>query len=189
MSSKVGICNLALARLGGARITSLTDNTVEAKLCNLMYDELADEVMVEGPWASTIARAELAQTTTTPVFGYSNQFQLPVSPFCLRVLDINENVPGCYDFSIEGDKLLMDTNAVSIRYIGRITDTQSYGPLLQKAIVSRLSAELAYPLTGQAAVADRLHERYMQDVASGLSADGQQGSPEQTVSTTLIRNR
>lgn len=154
-----------------------------------MFDDLADEVMVEGPWATTITRAALAQTTNDPVFGFDEEYQLPTDPFCLRVLEINEDNAGDYDFRIEGDKLLIDVDAVSIKYIGRITDTQSYGPMLQRAIVSRLAAELSYPLTGQAPVTERLYERYMRDVQNGLSMDGQQGSPEQTVSNDLNRVR
>ena len=36
MTSKVQICNMALSRLGASTITSLTDNTTEANLCNTL---------------------------------------------------------------------------------------------------------------------------------------------------------
>lgn len=174
-----------MARINGSRITSLSDNTNEAKLCNLIYDDLADEVMAEGPWSSTINRASLAVTSNTPAFGYDYEFQLPVSPKCLRVLHINEDVPGSYDHRIEGDKLLANVSTMKIKYIGRITDTASYDIMLKRAIVSRIAAELAYPLTANASLAQKLFEQYRFDVANGLSADGQQGTTEIVSSNDL----
>ena len=185
MASKVQICNLALARLGAARITSLTDNTAEAKLCTLMYDDLAEEVMVEGAWSSTINRASLNQTTNTPSYGYDYEFQLPTNPFCLRVLAVDEDIPGDNSYRIEGDKLLYNSSTVKIKYIGRVDDTQSYDPMLKRAIVSRLAAELAYPITGTAQVAQQMLDLYLRHVAEGLSVDGQQGSGEETSSPDL----
>lgn len=189
MASKVEICNLALARVGANRITSLTDNLEEARLCNLMYPTIADEVMAEGPWSRTLARASLAATSNTPTYGYDNEFQLPTVPVLLRVLSINESIPGNVDYRIEGDKLLTDESTIKIRYIGRIEDPASYGPYLTKAIVSRLAAELAYTLTANAAAAERLMERYRIDVAEGLALDGQQGKADTWTSDTFLEIR
>lgn len=185
MASKVQICNMALARLGASRITALTDNTAEAKLCNLLYTDIADLVMVEGSWASTIKRASLNLTSNTPSFGYTSEFQLPTDPFCLKVLSVNDITPGDEDYRIEGDKLLANISTMKIRYIGRITDTQSYGPFLTQAVITRLTAELAYPITGQASVAERWFQQYELDVRKGLAQDGQQGSNEYVYSTDL----
>lgn len=189
MASKVQICNIALARLGASRITSLTDNTAEAKLCNLLFNDIADLVMVEGSWSTTIRRASLNLTSNTPAFGYTSEFQLPTNPFCLKLLSINDVTPGDEDYRIEGDKLLANITSMKVRYIARITDTQSYGPFLTQAIISRLTAELAYSITGQANAAERWMQQYELDVRKGLANDGQQGSNEQTVSPDLLNVR
>lgn len=189
MASKVEICNLALTRVGATRITSLTDNLEEARICNLLYQTVSDEVMMEGPWSTTISRVALAQTSNTPAFGYDNEFQLPTVPVFLKALSINESVPGNIDYRIEGDKLLTDEGTIKLRYIGRIDDTQSYGPYLTRAIVSRLSAELAYTLTGNATLAQSLFDRYQQDVVSGLAMDGQQGKYDTYSSDAFIEIR
>ena len=107
MASKVQICNVALSRLGASTITSLTDGTTEAKLCNTFFDEIADRAMVQGSWTTLIKRADLARTTATPIFGFTNEFQLPVDPKSLKVLNINEGIvnedrTGRTDYRIEG---------------------------------------------------------------------------------------
>ncbi len=190
MSSKVQICNLALARINGSRITSLTDNTNEAKLCNLLFNDIADEVMMEGPWPSVISRATLNLTTNTPEFGFTFEFQLPTSPFCLRVITINKDdtggsINGPLTFRIEGNKLLANVNDIKIEYISRVTDTQSFDPALRRAIVSRLSSELSYPLTGSATLSQAMFDRYRLDVSEGLSIMTQQGSSSRIRSDDL----
>lgn len=176
MASKVQICNLALLRINGASITSLTDNTNEAKLCNRLYDDIAEEVMTRGPWSSTIRRSSLARTSNTPTYEFSYEFQLPTNPRCLRVIEINDNDPAYYSFRIEDDKLLANITSISIRYIGFVSDTQSYDTMLKRAIVSRLAAELTYPLTGNVALADRMHAQYERELMEGLGLDGSQHS-------------
>lgn len=189
MASKVQICNLALAKIGAARITSLTDGTESANLCNTIYDDIAEEVMMEGPWASTLTRTSLARTTNTPSFEYTYEFQLPVSPNCLKVLKVNDLVEGDIDFRIEGDKLLCNESSVKILYISYLTDTQSYGTSLKRAITSRLAAELAYPITGNASLVAELARQYERDVDRGLADSTSQGSNDTVVSDDLTEVR
>jgi hypothetical protein len=186
MANKVQICNLALARIGAARITSLSDSTSTANLCNTLYDDIAEEVMVEGPWTSTISRVALNKTTNTPAFGFTSEFEMPTVPRLLRVLSINEVVEGTDEFRIEGDKLLANIATVSVRYIGFVADTANYGVSLKKCIVSRLASEMAFTLTGSTALASRLYDRYLKDLDDGLAANGQQGSSNYIQTPDLI---
>lgn len=185
MASSVRICNLALGRLGAARITSLTDNTAEAKLCNLFYEEIVEEVLVEGAWATAIRRADLNATSNTPEWEYSYEFQLPTNPKCLKVLTINDLAAGEREYVIEGDKLLINDSDVEITYIAKLTDSEGFGPSLKRCIVNRLAAELAFPITGSAQVAKEMYDLYEQELAKHLAIDGQQGSGERTESRDL----
>jgi hypothetical protein len=189
LTSQVQFCNLALSRLGANRITSLTDGTAEADLCNIFFDDIADQVMSEGSWSSTIFRVELAQTTNTPSFGYANEFQLPVDPKAIKILNIDEAVPGGIDYRIEGDKLLSDEGTMKIRYIGRLTDTEDWDIYLGKAFISRLASELAYPLTGDTRKAELEYARYQAIVDEALAQNGQQGSKEEIISVDFTEVR
>lgn len=180
---------MALVKLGASTITSLTDNTIEANLCNVLYNDIVDFVISEGAWSTTIFRATLAATTNTPTFGFTYEFQLPVDPLCLRVLEINETSPGYYVYSIEGDKLLAKISTMDIKYQGRLTNSQSFGPYLTKAIVSRVALELSYSITSNASLTERLANAYEKDIQEGLSIDGLQGSGVQTVSPTFTEVR
>jgi len=62
-STSVEIANLALAKIGGGTITSLTQSgSSEATIINTVYDNILDEVLSEHPW--TFAQKRLALTVT-----------------------------------------------------------------------------------------------------------------------------
>jgi hypothetical protein len=185
MASKVKIANLALSRLGVSAITSLTDNTIEAKQANLMFEEVAKEVMTEGAFSSTIRRAVLNLTANTPDFGFTYEFQLPTNPVSLRILSIDEEQTGSYEYRIEGDKLLANISTMEVEYIAYLTNSGDYDEMLKRVIVAKLAAELAYPLTGSGAVADKLYNKYLQEFADAKSVDGQNGSNLNIISTDL----
>ena len=88
MATEVSICANALRRLGDDPITSLTDDTERARLCNAFYAPARDLVLRAHPWNFAITRATLAQLSDTPAFEYSYQYALPTSPLCLRVLQM-----------------------------------------------------------------------------------------------------
>ena len=184
MASKVEICNIALTDLGKSSITSLTDNNERARACNLIYDQIAAEVMANG-WSSNTVRATLAQTTTTPTYEFSYEFQLPTDPKCLKVLRINEASPGEYNYKIEGDKLLINITSVSIKYAAELDDSESYGVFLTQSIIAALRARLAFRLTGNATLSKNLTEIYNDVLADSMASDGQQGVPDGTPSNTL----
>lgn len=178
MASKVAICNTALSRLGASTITSLTDGTPEAKLCNTFFDLIADRVMSQGGWTSTIKRTSLAKTTNTPAFGYTSEFQLPLDPKCLKVLTVNEDGEGEVDYVIEGDKLLTDEGSISIRYVAKLTSTEDWDALLTEAVELLLAAYLAHPITGDDGKTEALKKEYGIFLENNLALDNQQGSPQ-----------
>lgn len=203
MTSKVKIANIALSRLGISALTSLTDNTIEAKQVNLMFEEVVKEVSTEGVFSSTIRRAALTQTSNTPAFGFAYEFQLPTNPKSLRVLNVSEvvnssasnttildrDLRGVTDYRIEGDKLLANVSAIQVRYIAYLENSGEYDEMLKRVIISRLAADLAYPLTGSSQMADRLYRKYQQDFADAKSVDGQNGSSPDISTTDLTEIR
>ena len=187
MASVVDLCNRALDLLGAANITSLTENSKEARLCNGNFDDVRDAVLRSHPWNIAITRRELAKDSDTPAFGFSFQYSLPTDPFCLRVLSFwNSNVNNdvaAYDsnvmFKIEGRKVLSNEGTCNIIYIGRVTDTEQYDSLLNKAISARLAAEIAYNITGSNRVSQGMIAIYEDRLKEAKGVDSMEGFPEQ----------
>ena len=173
MASETSICNSALTRIGAARITSLTDDSKQARACTASYALMRDEVLRSHPWNSAISRASVASLADAPAFGYDNQFQLPGD--CLRILEVYDSrLP----WVVEGRRLLCDeTSPVSIRYVRREEDPNQWDPLLQSAVASRLALELVEELTQSSTKRKHAMDEYRQVMGQARTADGREQSP------------
>ncbi len=186
MSSKVQIANRALSKLGAGRITSFEDNTKSAKEVSAIYEDLSEEVMSSGAWPSATYRATLAQSTTSPEFEYAYKYALPTSPKCLKVLTLDEQRAGDVRYRIESGFLLTDETAVSIKYIGKVTDSEQYDVYLRRAIVAQLVADLAYTFMGQVTAAEKLIAWAKEEIKDALNNAGTQGSAREIPSDIMI---
>jgi len=187
MSSKVQLCNMALVKLARNRVNDIdAPTTNEEKVCNTVFDSLRDEVISTGSWSSIMRRDALVNTGVTPSFGFLYEYQLPTDPYCLHVVNIHEELPGGYEYVIEGDKLLSNKSGVSISYRARITTTDDWDIDLSQAFVYRLTAELAQILTGNESKAEFYHQLYEAKLVKHLASNNQQGSQQYTGSSDLL---
>jgi hypothetical protein len=102
------------------------------------------------PWNAALARTALAKVSPAPAWGWTNAFQLPADPYCLRVVTLT---PGEAPFTIVGRWLMSDADSVRIVFIRRITDPTLYDSLLHDSllldsIATRLAGDLAESLMG-----------------------------------------
>lgn len=197
MPSVVDICNEAMDLLGAATITSLTENSKEARLCNRRFDTVRDAVLRSHPWNVAITRASLAKDATAPAFGFASQFTLPTNPYCLRVISfwnssVNNEV-AAYDsnvmYKIEGRKVLSNEGSCSITYISRVTDTELFDSLLSSAIAHKLASETAYAITGSNSVSQAMQAMYETRLREAKSIDAMEGYPEQPQADEYINIR
>ena len=187
MATEVSICSNALRRLGDDPITSLTDDTERARLCNAFYADARDACLRSHPWNFAITRASLAQLSATPVYGFDYQFALPTDPFCLRVLamEFEDYVFKVENLSTQGRVLLTDQETAKIIYIARVTDTTLFDSLFVDTLVAKLAADLAYPVTNSLKVQEQMYRLFQLKLSEARSIDGQEGFMDDLVSDTL----
>jgi hypothetical protein len=197
MPSVVDICNEAMDLLGAATITSLTENSKEARLCNRRFETVRDTVLRAHNWNIAITRKQLAKDSDSPAFGFTNQFTLPTDPYCLRVISLHtanvDNEISPYDvqamFKVEGRKILTDEGTCRIIYVGRITDTEQYDSLLSSTIAHRLASETAYAITGSTSVAQQIFSLYQQRLTEARSMDAIEGKPDRIITEDFTNIR
>jgi len=136
----VDVCNLALRRLGERPIDDLTDETKEAEACNESYEAAVDDVLVMADWTCARHRKTVTVDATAPDFGWDYRYSLPSSPYCLKVLSIEDDP----DYEIEGRYILTDQEtSINLKYTKRITDESELDPLLRRAIVLKLAHDIS----------------------------------------------
>ena len=192
MASVVQICNSALNQLGAASITALTDNSKNARLCNERYATVRDAVFRSHPWNCLIKRQQLAQTTTTPSYGFGYEFTLPSD--CIRVLGIDAYN---YDYKVEGRKILCNESTIKITYVAQETDPNEMDVLLRETIAAALAADIAYAITANLQVTKLMQERYEfkisearhADASEGYNVDPENGQVDQILTEDFINSR
>lgn len=147
MASEVSIANRALQKLGAKRITSLTDDSVNARACNACYETLRDAELRKHTWSFAVSRAALAADGTAPDWGRDNSYELPAD-FIKLLPDYPEDVTNDKDWQIEGRKIYTDDTApLYIRYIARVTDPNLMDVLFREVLACRMALEMCEELT------------------------------------------
>ena len=133
--STTSITNMALDRIGAARITDYeTSSEPMAIKAKTHYEQVRDSLLQSCPWRFAVARATLSEDTTAPSFEYDNQFILPVD-----FLGLVELYGSDSDFMLEGDRLLTDDSTAKIKYIKKVTDPAKFEPLFVEVLVLALA--------------------------------------------------
>lgn len=177
--SEVAIANLALQQQGrGAVITSLTDAVQAARVMRLALPYARDAVLRSYPWNFASARATIPALATAPAFEFSNQFELPTNPWCLRVLRVDG--ADWDDWRVEGRNLLInDAGPISIKFIARVTDFMQSDPLFAQCVAARLAADTALTLTESSGKADALWRVYQAKLREARAVDAQEGQRDE----------
>ncbi len=145
MSDEVEICNAAIDLLGGATISSLSENSKEARLCNRHYHRSRKYLLRAHPWGFAKKRQTLSRSTTIPLFGYDYQFSLPSD--WVRNVEINGEREDAVDYKVEGSFVMFSATELDLLYIWDITDPQKFDASYTETLVHRMAYLMAYPLT------------------------------------------
>lgn len=184
-TSETGICNSALAKIGSYRITSLDDNTREAKLLKEQYAKVRDDLLRSHPWNFAIKRVSLALLTSEPAFGFAYEFQLPND--CLRVLETDSS--NDIEWQREGNVIRTDTSTLAIKYVAKITEVGLFDACFAEVLASKLAADISFSIVQNATLKKQLNDEYMQKLREARSYDGQEGASRQVYANDWLNSR
>lgn len=145
--SIVEICNMALDYLNSRNITSLEENTKEAKKCSTWYDNVRRSLLTNINASFSIKRAQLAEYSDyIPVYGYGKAFVLPKD--LLLVLNLGNPIRDNL-YQIEGKYFYCDESIkeVKIRYIADIKDVTKFDDDFCDCLALKLAEKICIPLT------------------------------------------
>ncbi len=186
MTSSVSICSNALIRLGDSPISSFTDPSRRATACSNLYPEIRDAVLRSHPWNCATKRVVLAPMTDAPAFDYLYQFQLPDD--WLRTIQIGQL--GCpLKYTIEGQRILANVNALQLVYIYRNTNEQSWDPALVDVVTAAMTSALAYPITQSASMQQAMEAKFINTFKQAKAVNGQDDDEETLGDFPLIAGR
>jgi hypothetical protein len=138
-TSDVSICNLALQKLGAARITSLSDNSRNARSVSACYESMRKRELRANLWHFAKKRVTLAASSTAPDFMYEAAFPLP-SDFLRLIKPARLGL----DWHIEQHEdalaiLTNDGDALEVRYIADVTNPALFDPLFVEMLACKIA--------------------------------------------------
>lgn len=152
MASVVQIAKFALSHLGDRwEISSLTEESAEARQCNLHYETSRDAALrdMAPNWAVSYTEGTSLSGTVPGLWLY--MYAYPSN--CLRLIEIvnplGKNVePIPFEVANVGGIRVILTNQAEaeLRFVVRVTDPNVFDPLFIKALSFRLAADIAIPL-------------------------------------------
>lgn len=185
MVDKVDIANIALTGLRITKINDFADTSAGAEAVNAIWNSLLEAELSKHSYNFAIKRTKISQLSDTPLFGYSYQYQLP--PDCLRLLTVDANL----EYRVESGVILTDASTVYIKYISKNTDPATWSASFVDLFVTKLKAELAYPLTADVALM-KFHQAAYNRLALTVrfqDAVEEPGQPLGTETPSLIKAR
>ena len=151
--SNVDVCNMAFDLLRHKdKVVSLATPTSDSEvLAARWYDPTRRFVLGNFPFNFARQRVILPLSSDTVLFGYANGYNLP-NDF-LALVFIGENYNSFYevDYSIEGNKILIDNDGGStleICYVKDFTEVAKFDPLFLNLLVCELGIVFAPSITG-----------------------------------------
>ena len=179
------IANSALSKLGAEEITSLSDNTRRAKLCNRQFHKIRKKLLRSHPWNFAMKRSALTADVSTPSFEYSTNFILPAD----YLRGIREEYKDI-DWKVEGQFILANQESFNLLYISDITDPTEFDETFDELFALNLAYELSYPLIQSLSLKESLRVELMNfDLKDARSFDAQEGTPEELETTTWLNSR
>lgn len=183
MSTTVQICNMAILRVGGKSISSLTENSREAEICNVFYASCRDQVLSGFPWNFSKKQEALALLAAAPPTNWAYAYALPVG--CLKVISVvvpgarvvrsREAIPFSVGTYAGVRALLTDMPDAELEYIAAVEES-FFTPAFESCLAWRLASELAGPLFGKPDLASAAKQTYYQELSIARRQDLQEQS-------------
>lgn len=148
----VSVCSHALTLLGSSTISSFSDGTAPASVCNVLYPKVKASTLGMYKWSFSLAKSALSKLSDAPVSEYKNQFTLPTTiinntPF--KVFSNNGvGSSPITDFEIQGAVLLSDHDAIWVDFQQTVSEASMPTYFIQ-LLVYQMAWHLAEPVTDQ----------------------------------------
>ena len=137
-----------------------------------------DEVELDYMEYSSNASAQSAYVSefSLLLFGWSYMFDLPSSPYCLRVLQVNEAKS---KYRLEKRKILTNTATVQLEFVEQVADPTDFDAMLYDLIAIRLASALAISITASTTKAGALLKLYDYFLGDTRRVDANEQTPKE----------
>lgn len=151
ITSKIGICNLALGHLGNdGTVDNIDVPTKDHERTFALWYDISRQTLLKLMMPNfSLARKSVAELVTTIPFGYAKAYQIPAD--CLKVLGLgNIDEKGDFSYSVEGGVIYTDDewdSGLELRYIKDEKIVTNWSPEFKMTFSLYLAAKTCIAIT------------------------------------------
>lgn len=190
--NNIEICNLALGRIGAKPIASLTEETQEARYCNVFFHAARQAALRDYPWNFCASRKALGQVTLPDVYPeWSYAYAYPAA--CLQVrrlfsdgsltTEVESFDSVLYTDPVTGQQsrlLLTNVETAVAEFTADVTDPSFFDSQFVEVFAAKLAMLLAMPITRSKSIQSDAAQAYVAFLPIAKRTDSQEGSVAQT---------
>lgn len=175
-TSKVDLINKALTLVGARPITSLEDDTNNARVVNRVYDISLRSILSECMWTFATKRVTLSVSADTLDWYDAGQQIIYVRPSdVIKIYGTNDRDALWRE---ELEYIISDTSGLGIRYVYYLDNPTKYPGLFIDAFCDKLSSDIGYMIVNSSSLGDKYKKIYEAvSLPKAMSANSQVGKP------------
>lgn len=157
--STLAIINKALILCGANTVSSITDDTPNARALNAVYEIARKDFLTENKWTFSTTRSTLSTVaTTTFAWLHSEESYAYTKPSAsLRIWEMNDERAIWRE---EGDYILSNTADLAVKYSFDQSDLSKWAPSAISAFIDRLAADICFMILNSATKAADFMAKY-----------------------------
>jgi hypothetical protein len=200
-STDTDICNMALQFIGFAAnfITSLDEDSEEARTCKFWYERRRDLLLEAWPFEMAKKYADLNEVAEDPNPDWKFSYRMPSDCiFAMRVLKGGSNtrypenadpVPYTTAQDAQGWLILTDQSPACLKYTGRLENTAYWRETFYNALGWSIASVIALPLGRDVAFQNNAVQQLSDAIATAESVSANEPTDDEEMEATGIRDR
>lgn len=203
MTTNISIASQALLLLRADTISSFSDDSNEAEIMNVIYDDHIKHLLSIHPWTFATKKRQLNQDSTAPIGEYTYSHIIPSEALLIWALFNNDDVGSfpVQDYDIytadSGRRIFSNYDTLYADYV-IYPDENIWPPYFSQFAIYSLAAYAAIPVTGNADLATLYTQKAYGSANANLkgglfgvavSTDSKQKRNEYIISSPLTEAR
>jgi len=187
-NTAIKVCSRASILMGGSPILSFVDGTVEADVCDAMYEDISRAALTNSRWGFATNQAVLSRIATAPTGRFSAAYQLEAGTLTVSAVTVYDS-PIVFD--TYGDKVycdVSDTEEVVADYIFRATEA-NWAPYFTIAVEYSMAAVLATSVARDASLSQLMEQKAASQMMLARRLDSQRQTTQRLNTSRFIAQR
>lgn len=177
----IAIANRALVFCGASPITSLTEDSHNARAVNAVFEMCRQSILTDNRWTFSLTRSTLTTNSTENLFPwtYSQEGYVYDKPTdALRIWAVSE--PNAL-WRVEGEYIISDTAGLGVLYTWDNTEPGLWRPKFITAFVDKLCSEICFMILNNRTRANDFLEKYEKISLPSAEAENSQTGDHQFI--------